>query len=265
VPFIRFTRDKRGNETMLVLHAYRGSSGAQRGRVLYLFHSPSNLKLGRQALDAEVREALEHTHPDLVFDWPVLLRDSAASRVESRVHARPATRPARPDIPARRPEPPRRPDVEDATPLGRVLGAETAARLRRSHRELLERINRRARTPEERDRLIADAARLNPDEWPDEAAMRSGAASFERDAAVVASALPSRRRGRRGGRRGRPESGQPPSEIIEAKDETDGSSAETGARDADRRPDDGGDGGGEPGREPESPAADPAAGLPSDD
>ena len=44
------------------MHAYH--HGAGRARVLYLFRSPSNVKVGRQALDGEVTEALEHTHPD---------------------------------------------------------------------------------------------------------------------------------------------------------------------------------------------------------
>ncbi len=77
MPFIRVTRDKRGYESTLVMHAYRPNGGGQRGRVLYFFRTPSNLQMGRRALDAEVMEALEHTHPDLSFDWTTLLRDPA--------------------------------------------------------------------------------------------------------------------------------------------------------------------------------------------
>jgi len=62
VPFIRHARDKRGYEQTFVMHAYRPGQGSSRARVLYLFRSPANMKVGRRALDAEVTEALEHTH-----------------------------------------------------------------------------------------------------------------------------------------------------------------------------------------------------------
>ena len=66
MPFIRQTRDKRGFEQTLVMHSYQ--SGGQRPRVLYLFCSPANLRVGRTALDAEVMEALEETLRPLAED-----------------------------------------------------------------------------------------------------------------------------------------------------------------------------------------------------
>ena len=84
MPFIRHSRDKRGFDHTYVMHAYRNAQGNQRGRVLYLFRSPAGLKLGRQPLDNEVREALEHTHPDLTFDWNALGREAGALRGEER-------------------------------------------------------------------------------------------------------------------------------------------------------------------------------------
>ena len=74
MPFIRQTRDKRGFEHTYV-HAYVPPWRRwrpQRPRLLYLFRSPANLRVGRTPLDAEVMEALEHTHPDLSFDWAAL-------------------------------------------------------------------------------------------------------------------------------------------------------------------------------------------------
>ncbi len=68
MPFIRYTRDKRGYEVTFVMHAYRSPQGTGRTRVLYLFRSPAHLQGGRQALDDEARDGLEHTHPDLTFD-----------------------------------------------------------------------------------------------------------------------------------------------------------------------------------------------------
>ncbi len=177
MPFIRQTRDKRGFEQTFVMHVYHPGTGAsQRPRVLYVFRSPANLKVGRKALDAEVMEALEHTHPDLSFDWSALSHDAGSSRVETpgdRQARRPPPRPAERPSPRRAPEPPAPPP--DSSLLGRVLGAVEAARLRRRHGELAQRISRRARTPEERDRLLERARRLNPDEWPDEAVVRAQA------------------------------------------------------------------------------------------
>ena len=178
MPFIRYSRDKRGYETTVVMHAYRSTQGAQRNRVLYVFRSPSSVKVGRHALDEEVMEALEHTHPDLTFDWSALQRDIGGDKADYR---------EREPQPQRRP-PQRRPDqrtapvqetpapmVVDESTLGRALGAAAAARLRTLYNDLTQRISRRARTPEERDRLIERMSRLNPDDWPDEGTVRANA------------------------------------------------------------------------------------------
>ena len=82
MPFIRQTRDKRGFEHTYVMHVARPSNGAPRTRVLYVFRSPSSLAVGRKPLDAEVMEALEHTHPDLSFDWNNMTREAVVSRSE---------------------------------------------------------------------------------------------------------------------------------------------------------------------------------------
>jgi hypothetical protein len=219
VPFIRVSRDKRGYDNLIVKHDYRPfGPGPQRTRVLYLFRSPTHLKVGRTMLDSEVREALEHTHPDLTFDWDAFQRDqAAAARLErgdrgpaERGHrqwtgARPARqapdRPSRPapDRSAPLPAPPA-PLPPDDSVLGRTLGAGQAAVLRQRYQEVLVRVSRRAPTPEERDRLTSELVRLNPDDWSDEAAIRAGVSTAPSEWARIASALPSRRRGRRGGR-----------------------------------------------------------------
>ena len=79
MPFIRYTRDKRGYETTYVMHAYRTAQGNGRTRVLYLFRSPALQRIGRQPLDDEARDGLEHTHPDLSFDWQALGREATSS------------------------------------------------------------------------------------------------------------------------------------------------------------------------------------------
>jgi hypothetical protein len=210
------------------MHSYRPGPGQQAGRtrLLYLFRTPSNRKVGRNLLDPEVMEALEHTHPDLTFDWTAILRapaqvvaepdrDRGRPRQERQDRAERGDRGRRGDKPPR-PErngtaasgAPRRdvPVVEpaivmdDDSLVGRTLGAVPAARMRAAYNDLVQRVARRARTPEERDRLIERATRLNPDEWPDAAAVTAGAATFDSDAEAIRQELPRRRRGRRGGR-----------------------------------------------------------------
>jgi hypothetical protein len=216
VPFIRRTRDKRGYETTYVMHAYRPSQGPHRTRILYVFRSPAGSRIGREALEGEVQEALEHTHPDLTFDWQALLRESMEPP------RRPPGRGDAPERPARSsrssnaarsraddraqeraPAPEQAPPVvtEDTSILGLTLGAGTAARLRARYAELLQRIARRSRSPEERDRLVEHARRLNPDDWADEAAVRAAVVTVDAEWQAIVETLPARRRGRRGGRR----------------------------------------------------------------
>ena len=218
MPFIRHSRDKRGFESTYVLHAYRPAQhGPHRTRVLYVFRTPSNMRVGRKPLDSEVMEALEHTHPDLTFDWSVLQRDTMLAHAEfreapsyrdrqrsGRSSMRPT--PAAPAPQAPRPAPPPQPvpaviELEDHTVLGEVLGAVEAARLRARYEEVLQRVSRRARSPEDRDRLTERVRRLNPDDWVDEAAIRDAAPRAETEWASVLGELPARRRGRRGGGR----------------------------------------------------------------
>lgn len=221
MPFIRQSRDKRGFEYTYVMHTYHpGGGNHQRPRLLYLFRSPASVKLGRTALDAEVMEALEHTHPDLSFDWQALSRDAVTTRPENGgERERPQQQPQQ-----RRPAPDRneRNRVEvppDDSVLGRAVGAGEAARMRRRYAELLQRIARRARTPEERDRLTERLKRLNPDDWTDEAAVRANAPGADAGWNAIGGELPSRRRGRRGGR-GRNDGQPAPSGIMDSDQNT---------------------------------------------
>jgi hypothetical protein len=214
-----------------VMHGYRAGQGAARARVLYMFRTPPNMRVGRKSMDGEVREALEHTHPDLTFDWDGLLREPMPPRPDPRERG-PRQRPqgrkeksGRDPVAAtmRPPVAPPAPLEDDETLLGRTLGAPEAARLRAKHAELSHRIARRARTPEERDRLSESAQRLNPDAWSDEAAIRAGIADFDARCDAVAAELPRRRRGRRGGKNRDVPPGQEtaPDVIIGRRDEPD--------------------------------------------
>jgi len=286
LPFIRYTRDKRGYEHTYVMHAYRPGQGGSRARVLYLFRSPPNLRVGRRPLDAEVTEALEHTHPDLSFDWTSLPAVPEPPRSESRDRDRSRAGSGRPPTAPDRAAPERMAAVvEDESVLGRALGAQEAARVRLRYNELVQRIARRARTPEDRDRLTERALRLNPDEWADAAAVRAGLVAADAGWEEIAAELPQRRRGRRGGRNrnggGRPEAGAGGSSgsgvdraasaatpvgsgIISEDGDADDRSEDAGVAGPDRAADDGRDGrrggAGDQAPEPAAESPPPAAG-----
>ena len=47
--------------------------GKSRPRLLYWFHTPPNVRVGRTAFDPEVRRALEAQNPDVAFDWTAIV------------------------------------------------------------------------------------------------------------------------------------------------------------------------------------------------
>jgi len=70
VPFVRFSRDRRGYEHIYLVHAAQGrgrSSGPT--KVLYWYRTPPGLKVGREPFDETARRALEAEYPNLQFDW----------------------------------------------------------------------------------------------------------------------------------------------------------------------------------------------------
>ena len=93
MPFLRFSKDRRGYENTYLLHASRRRNDKDRPALLYWFRTPPHVKVGRAAFDETAIRALEDQHPGVEFDWPRIL----------------ATRP-----PAEVPEPerPRRPGSE---------------------------------------------------------------------------------------------------------------------------------------------------------
>jgi hypothetical protein len=66
VPFVRFSRDRRGYE-----HVYLIDSPNDRGRsrVLYWFRTPPGIKVGRNPFDDETQRWLEERNPGVKFDW----------------------------------------------------------------------------------------------------------------------------------------------------------------------------------------------------
>jgi hypothetical protein len=109
---LRFTRDKRGYETTLLVHAGR-HNGRSRQRILYWFRTPPGVKVGRPALDEDAIRWIEEHNPDIEFDWPKILQaqppaappaDEARGRRPKRDRDRPrqaTPRGARPAPPAR--------------------------------------------------------------------------------------------------------------------------------------------------------------------
>ena len=110
--YVRVTRDARGYETTLLLHASRPGD---RPRVLYWYRSAPGVRVGRRALDEDAIRTIEEQHPTIDFDWPTLLEESEAIEPEAE---------RRPERPRRKPRP------QDATELVPALApdASTAGR-----------------------------------------------------------------------------------------------------------------------------------------
>ena len=73
MPFLRFSRDKRGYESTYLCHTFR-RGGKPQLRVLYWFRTPPDVKVGRLALDPVAIRAIEESNPDLQFDWAKILK-----------------------------------------------------------------------------------------------------------------------------------------------------------------------------------------------
>lgn len=58
------------------------------GRLLYWSRSPGGLRVGREPFDAETRAAIQRANPDIVFDWPALLKTFNTSAAAARWAAR---------------------------------------------------------------------------------------------------------------------------------------------------------------------------------
>jgi hypothetical protein len=112
LPFLRFSRDKRGYETTTLVHAFR-RQGRTHPRVLYWFRTPVDVRLGRTALDQDVIRLLEEHHPDVTFDWPKILDGRLSETSEEPVQEGRAAWDRRP---AGGPQPRRRPRREAPPP-----------------------------------------------------------------------------------------------------------------------------------------------------
>jgi hypothetical protein len=74
VPYLKFSRDKRGYEYFSIVEPGVVRRGRpSRSRVLFWFRSPPQVKVGRLPFTDEVRRAIEAQNPNVRFDWPRLL------------------------------------------------------------------------------------------------------------------------------------------------------------------------------------------------
>jgi hypothetical protein len=243
LPFLRFTRDKRGYETTSLVELPTGRQGRGGQRLLYWFRTPPGVKVGRPALDQDAIRWIEEHNPEIEFDWPKILeatppasavdeasvRRSRRAKTERRPAAtqRPAQRrvqtppPSTPPLPLAITMTPVMPEEiaeqlepegpEDDSPLLAVaavdagVGPESLVRLRARYAELQARIAERGGDAANIDALRAQAEPLNPDSWVTHEDVRKGLAEFESKIRDLRASLglSRRRRSRRGGRRRR--------------------------------------------------------------
>jgi len=69
VPFVRFSRDKRGYEHVYLVETSDQRGKASRPRVRYWFRTPPGVKVGRAPFDPATQRALEAQNPGVMFDW----------------------------------------------------------------------------------------------------------------------------------------------------------------------------------------------------
>ena len=229
MPFLRFSRDKRGYESTYLLHTFR-SEGGSKPRLLYWFRTPPSLRVGRYPFDEEAIRSIEASNPNLSFDWSKMLkvrpvsvptkntvkkrisvgdRDrSSASAGKDASDLKPVGKTMsldleqeeqRPNIVlAEEEESTESVDAEWRHPVAVLMGDEMLARLRGRHTEIQVRIAEKWNDLKERDSINARAENLNPDSWRTlEDAVR-GIEKFEAEAREIKNLLGRRPpRGRR--------------------------------------------------------------------
>jgi hypothetical protein len=170
VPFLRVIRDKRGYETTYLMHWCR-EGNRQHSRILYVFRTPGGVRVGREALEADILRQIEEQHPDIEFDWNAVFHNQQiveTSAEPRRPRKRPsAEAPAAPEV--RQAQAQQQPAPRPAIP-GAIEGAtpdEQIAFLARWYPVIRERIPQRTSDPARQEALLALAERLNTANWTD--------------------------------------------------------------------------------------------------
>ena len=220
MPFLRVIRDKRGYETTYLMHLYR-EGHRQRSRILYVFRSPGEVRVGRTALDPEVLREIEAQYPDIAFDW----KDVREHQQHIEISAEPRRRkpPKREDAVVAAEEVPAAAPIVPAQapshgPVPALIEGDTPddqiAFLGRWYAVLRDRIPKRTSDPVRQEALMALTERLNPAAWTDADQIAFGfqqaAEALERLSRVFARRRRARRRS--GGARS-PSPGPTPSDA----------------------------------------------------
>lgn len=195
MPFLRFSRDKRGYENFYLVQSTT-RRGKVRNRILYWFRTPPGVKVGRLPFDDHMRRVLEAQYPDVAFDWQQLI-----------------------DTPI----PPPAPDVErwrERRRLERAAKQEAAA----------EAAAESAEAASQAEAVIEAATEAAIEA---EAPLPSPAAAAPTLPMTDGAPPPARRRRRRGGRRGRPGAGPGEAVAGTAGSEEGGGAADLSDRDED--------------------------------
>ena len=224
MPYLRFSRNRRGYEHTYLLHTFRGE-GQSKPRLLYWFRTPPGVRVGRHALDEEAIRAIEENNPNLAFDWGRMLKVQPPPKpdAEHRGKAPRAARPGRgggsgrtarpPGAPGAAPRPAREPqgapppagpelmpefeaDEPAAAwqhPVVALMGDEMLERLRARYAEIKVRIAEKRIDPDARDALQARAEALNPDSWATTEDAVRGIERFEAEAEALRGSLGRRR------------------------------------------------------------------------
>ena len=243
MPFLRFSRDKRGYENTHLLHTFR-QDGRSRPRVLYWFRTPPHVLVGRLPLDEEAIRAIEDSNPDLTFDWTKMLKmrpTPAAKKLQEdkgstkRADGYKKARTAQPTATKELMKTPAATvgalegavsvDGEAVEPLGTptpgtpggetvggerrhpvvgLVGDDGLARLRARYAEIQARISEKLTDPVALEAMRVRAEALNPDGWVNAEQTVHGIEGFDADIEAMKKVLGRRRRrSRRGGRRHR--------------------------------------------------------------
>lgn len=73
MPFVRYSRDKRGYEYTYLMHGAMRRGKPGKARLLYWYRTPPGIKAGRVAFDATLQRSLEQQYPDIAFDWQAIV------------------------------------------------------------------------------------------------------------------------------------------------------------------------------------------------
>ena len=224
MPFLRVVRDKRGYETTYLMDWYREGE-RQRSHILYVFRSPGGARVGREALDPEVRREIEASYPDIDFDWNAVFKTQQVvdatppprrprkrrPAADTAPGASGAQEPASTDGGTVAPSEPRQPIpsvIEGTTPDERM------AFLAQWYAIVRDRVEQRAADPGRRDALLALTERLNPATWTDADQITSGLEQAAEALGRLARVLGRRRRRARRGSREETPRPEPPADVI---------------------------------------------------